>query len=130
MRMNVTLPPGMDPDERATLLAIERAYCQELQREGKWLHIWRVSGHYANISVFDVADNDQLHDLLWGLPLFPYMTMEIIPLNAHPSDIAADCVAAHAGGTSRCSGAGNRCLSVCAREYSPYAICPTFRSPG
>jgi muconolactone D-isomerase len=90
VRMNVSLPPAMDPAERATLLAKERAYCQELQRDGKWLHIWRVTGHYANISVFDVASNDELHDILWGLPMFSYMTMEITPLNPHPSDIAAD----------------------------------------
>jgi len=91
VRMNVSLPAGMDPGERATLLARERAYCQELQREGKWRHIWRVSGHYANISIFDVESNDQLHDILWGLPLFPYMTMDITPLNAHPSDIGVSC---------------------------------------
>ncbi len=89
VRMNVSLPPGMDPGERSALLAREKAYSQQLQRDGTWLHIWRVTGHYANISVFDVASNDELHDILWGLPLFPYMTMEVTPLSAHSSDIAA-----------------------------------------
>ncbi len=45
-------------------------------------------GHYSNLSVFDVADNDRLHELLWQLPLFPYMTVEVVPLALHPSDIA------------------------------------------
>ncbi len=89
VRMDVSLPPGMDPGERSALLAREKAYSQQLQREGKWLHIWRVTGHYANISVFDVASNDELHDILWELPLFPYMIMEVTPLSAHSSDIAA-----------------------------------------
>ena len=58
-----------------------------MQRKGKWPHIWRVAGRYANISVLDVADNDELHELLWGLPLFPYMSVAVTPLAAHPSDI-------------------------------------------
>ena len=49
--------------------------------------IWRVIGHYSNLSVFDVADNDALHEILWGLPLFPYMTIQVTPLARHPSAI-------------------------------------------
>ena len=45
-------------------------------------------GAYANISIFDVAGNERLHEILWGLPLFPYINMDITPLAAHPSDIA------------------------------------------
>ncbi len=30
-----------------------------------------IVGQYSNLSVFDVADNGELHDILWGLPLFP-----------------------------------------------------------
>jgi muconolactone D-isomerase len=86
--MHVELPPDMDPGERDQTLAREKAYSQELQRAGKWPHIWRITGHYANLSIFDVRDNDELHDLLWNLPLFRYMTIEVSPLAAHPSDIA------------------------------------------
>ncbi|WP_455712129.1 muconolactone Delta-isomerase [Streptomyces hygroscopicus] len=46
-------------------------------------------GQYANISVFDVADNEALHRILWNLPLFPYLTIEVTPLAQHPSDLAA-----------------------------------------
>ncbi|WP_435830448.1 muconolactone Delta-isomerase family protein [Saccharopolyspora shandongensis] len=38
--------------------------------------------------VFDVADNERLHEILWNLPLFPYMTIEVTPLAQYPSDIA------------------------------------------
>ena len=88
IRMDVNLPPEMDPEERADLLAREKAYSQELQREGKWPHIWRIAGEYANFSVLDVADHDELHALLSGLPLFPYMDIEVSPLAVHPSKIA------------------------------------------
>ena len=87
VRMDVRLPVGMDPDERADVLAREKAYSQELQRAGKWPHLWRVVGEYANVSILDVAGNDELHDLLSGLPLFPYMDIHVTPLAKHPSAI-------------------------------------------
>jgi muconolactone D-isomerase len=89
VKMDVHLPAGMDPDVRVDTLAREKAYSQELQHAGVWLHIWRCVGQYANLSVFDVRDNDHLHEILWGLPLFPYMTIEVTPLAAHPSAVAA-----------------------------------------
>jgi muconolactone D-isomerase len=87
--MDVALPPDLDPDMRADTIARERAYSQDLQRAGKWPHIWRVVGQYSNLSIFDVASTDELHDILWNLPLFPYLTIQVTPLAYHPSDIAA-----------------------------------------
>lgn len=87
VRMDVALPLDMDPDERVDTLAREKAYSHELQRAGKWPHIWRLVGQYSNLSVFDVADNEELHRLLWNLPLFEFMTIDVIPLAQHPSDV-------------------------------------------
>jgi muconolactone D-isomerase len=87
VRMEVELPPDLPADVRADLLAREKAYSQQLQRDGKWPHIWRIAGQYANLSVLDVADNDELHALLSGLPLFGYLRIEVTPLAAHPSDV-------------------------------------------
>ena len=89
VRMDVHLPTDLDPQVRANTLAKEKAYSQRLQRDGKWPHIWRVVGEYANISIFKVDSNDELHDLLSHLPLFPYMNISVTPLAHHPSDIAA-----------------------------------------
>ncbi|MDQ1631641.1 MAG: muconolactone D-isomerase [Frankiaceae bacterium] len=86
--MHVDLPPDLDPDVRADTLAREKAYSQQLQRDGVWRHIWRRVGEYSNLSIFDVADNEHLHDILWNLPLFPHMTIEVVPLASHPSAIA------------------------------------------
>ena len=88
VRMDVRLPVGMDPDERADVVAREKTYSQELQRAGKWPHLWRVVGEYANVSIFDVDSHDELHDLLSGLPLFPYMHIRVTPLASHPSALA------------------------------------------
>ncbi|MFZ3554760.1 muconolactone Delta-isomerase [Streptomyces sp. BH055] len=89
VRMDVDIPRDLAPDERADLVAREKAYCHELQKSGEWAHIWRCVGQYSNLSVFDVADNEALHGILWNLPLFPYMSIEVTPLAQHPSDLAA-----------------------------------------
>lgn len=90
VEMTVTLPVDMPPAEAAEIKAREKAYAQELQRRGKWRHLWRVAGSYANVSIFDVADNAELHELVSGLPLFPYMTIQVTPLCRHPSSIHED----------------------------------------
>ncbi|GAA3061811.1 muconolactone Delta-isomerase [Pseudonocardia yunnanensis] len=89
VRMDVAIPSDLVPSDRADLLARERAYSQELQRSGKWLYIWPVVGMYSNLSIFDVLDNDELHEILWGLPLVRYMTITVTPMAKHPSDIHA-----------------------------------------
>jgi len=89
VRMDVRLPHDLDADARADIVAREKAYAQDLQRAGKWPHLWRVVGEYANISIFDVDSNDELHELLSGLLLFPFMDVEVMPLATHPSDIKA-----------------------------------------
>ena len=87
VRMDVDLPHDLDPDTRSDLVAREKAYSQKLQHDGRWPHIWRIAGQYANISIVDVDDNDELHELLSGLPLYPYMRITVTPLATHPSDI-------------------------------------------
>jgi muconolactone D-isomerase len=89
VRMDVNLPADMDPQKQAELVGREKAYSQELQRSGTWPHIWRIVGEYANYSIFDVESNDALHQILSGLPLFPYMTVLVTPLATHPSDVNA-----------------------------------------
>ncbi|HYX96014.1 MAG TPA: muconolactone Delta-isomerase [Geodermatophilus sp.] len=90
VRMDVAVPRDLDPDERATLLATEKARALDLQRTGVWVHLWRVVGQYSNISVFDVSGTDELHDILWNLPLFPFMTVSVTPLTEHPSALSAN----------------------------------------
>ncbi len=87
VHMQVELPPDMPAPEANEIKALEKAYSQELQTRGAWPHLWRVVGEYANYSVFDVAGHDELHALLSGLPLFPYMRLKVTPLARHPSSI-------------------------------------------
>ena len=90
VRMDVNIPLDLDPALVADIKAREKAYSQALQHSGKWRHIWRLAGEYANYSVFDVESNQELHDILTGLPLYPYMKIAVTPLCRHPSSIRDD----------------------------------------
>ncbi|GAB2925421.1 muconolactone Delta-isomerase family protein [Streptomyces heilongjiangensis] len=87
VRMTVALPPDTDPDAKASVVTAEREYAQQLQHAGEWLHLWRCVGRYSNLSIFDVTGNDRLNEILWSLPLFPYMDITVTPLSWHPSAV-------------------------------------------
>lgn len=87
VEMTVNIPSSLPQAQVEEIKAREKAYSRRLQREGKWPHIWRVVGQYANVSIFDVKDNQELHEILTALPLFPWMTIAVLPLCAHPSSI-------------------------------------------
>jgi muconolactone D-isomerase len=88
VRMDVHIPRDLPLEEVNDIKNREKAYSQDLQRDGRWKSIWRVVGEYANYSIFDVPSNDELHQLLQGLPLFPFMKIDVTPLAKHPSAIA------------------------------------------
>ena len=90
VRMDVHIPLDMPADKANEIKAVEKAYSQDLQRQGKWRHIWRITGQYSNISIFDVESNEELHNILQGLPLSPYMHIEVMALNRHPSSVRDD----------------------------------------
>lgn len=90
VEMNVRLPYDLTAEKVEALKKTERARAEELQRAGTWRHLWRVAGRYANVSIFDVADPQELHDILSSLPLFPFMDMRITPLCRHPSSVHDD----------------------------------------
>lgn len=85
--MEVRIPHDLDPATVEDLKHREKHQAQELQRDGRWRHLWRVAGRYANISVFDVDSAEELHALLSELPLFPYLDIHVTPLVRHPSAI-------------------------------------------
>lgn len=90
VKMIVRLPLDMEPARADKLKADEKALAQRLMEEGKWRHLWRIAGEYANFSVFDVGSVQELHDTLTQLPLFPYMDIEVKAICRHPSSIRQD----------------------------------------
>jgi muconolactone D-isomerase len=90
VQMEVKIPAGLAADRFEALKVSEQARAEELQRSGKWRHLWRVVGQYRNVSVFDVGSSAELHDIIVSLPLFPYMEITVTALCRHPSSIHDD----------------------------------------
>ncbi|MDO5604214.1 MAG: muconolactone Delta-isomerase [Paracoccus sp. (in: a-proteobacteria)] len=90
VEMTVILPADMPKAEADAIKAREKAYSQDLQHRGIWRHIWRVAGAYSNVSILDCRDNEHLHEVLTGLPLFPWMEIKVTALCRHPSSIHED----------------------------------------
>ena len=87
--MDVRIPHDLAPEVAEDIKRREKETALKLQREGRWPHLWRVVGRYANVSILDVGSTDELHELLSGLPLFPYLDIRVTPLATHPSSLAA-----------------------------------------
>ncbi len=85
--MGVRIPHDLPPDVVEDLKQREKETALKFQRVGRWPHLWRVVGRYANVSVLDVDSNDELPDLLSSLPLFPYLGITVSPLATHPSAV-------------------------------------------
>jgi muconolactone D-isomerase len=86
--ISVRIPHGEDPEKIERLGAQEHLRAAELQRQGKWLHLWRVVGQWANVSIFKVESPIELHEILESLPLHPYMEVDVKALCRHPGALA------------------------------------------
>ena len=90
VRMDINIPADVPPAAADAAKSAEKALSQALQCDGRWRHLWRVVGQYSNVSVFDVDSPGELHDILWNLPLFPFMTVAVTALTEHPSALSAN----------------------------------------
>jgi muconolactone D-isomerase len=89
VQIEVRIPPHVDRETVERLGKLEHERAAELQRAGKWKHLWRIVGRFSNISIFEVDSNDELHAILESLPFYPYMNVEVTALCRHPGAIAA-----------------------------------------
>jgi muconolactone D-isomerase len=86
--ITVRIPHDVDLEKIKQLGVQEHERAAELQRQGKWLHLWRVVGKFANVSIFKVESPAELHEILESLPLHPYMEVEVTALCRHPGSLA------------------------------------------
>ena len=88
VQIEVRIPDHVDRAAVDRLGKLEHERAAELQRSGKWQHLWRIAGRFANVSIFEVDSNDELHAILESLPFYPYMNVEVTPLCRHPGAIS------------------------------------------
>ena len=72
VRMDVNIPQDIDQEKIKEILLKEKEYSQSLQKQGKWRHLWRITGEYSNISVFDVDSNEVIrmtNKAVFSLPI-------------------------------------------------------------
>jgi muconolactone D-isomerase len=82
--IKVEVPQDFLASNFEELLVMERLRGQELKAQGSIERIWRVPGTRNNVGIWKAADASELHSLLSSLPIFAFMTIEIIPLAVHP----------------------------------------------
>ena len=86
VHIEVRWPADGDPDQLARLTAAERDRAAELAAAGTIRRLWRVPGRRANWGVWEAPDATALHAAIASLPLFPWLSVEVHPVAAHPSD--------------------------------------------
>ena len=88
--ITVRIPHDADPEQVRKLGEQEHERAKALQEQGKWLHLWRVAGKFANVSIFEVESPAELHEILNSLPLYPFMEVDVTALCRHPGAITPD----------------------------------------
>ena len=74
-------------EERAAVRPAEREYATQLRADGVLRHLWRVPGTRDAIGWYEAKDTNHLHDVLTGLPSFPFIKVEIETLAIHPQEM-------------------------------------------
>ncbi|MBB6014587.1 muconolactone Delta-isomerase family protein [Aquamicrobium lusatiense] len=79
-------PVGWSEEDVAALVTRERAHAAELAREGYLVRMWRVPGRRENWGLWRARDATHMHEIISGLPFWPYMQLTIHPMASHPVD--------------------------------------------
>ncbi|MEU9449856.1 muconolactone Delta-isomerase family protein [Streptomyces sp. NPDC048277] len=87
VEITTTVPEGTPQDEVDRRRAAEAVRAKELAASGHLARLWRPVGELRSIGVWRAADEEELHEKVLGtLPLRPWMTLTVTPLESHPND--------------------------------------------
>jgi len=87
VEITTTVPEGTAKDEVDRRRAAEAVRSRELAATGHLGRLWRPVGERRSIGIWLADDEDQLHEKVLGtLPLAPWMTFAVTPLEPHPND--------------------------------------------
>ncbi|MET9498772.1 muconolactone Delta-isomerase family protein [Streptomyces sp. NPDC006552] len=85
--ITTAVPEGTSQDEVDRRRAAEAVRAAELAATGRLVRLWRPVGELRSIGVWRAADERELHEKVLGtLPLRPWMTVRVTPLEPHPND--------------------------------------------
>ncbi|MFH8738442.1 muconolactone Delta-isomerase family protein [Streptomyces sp. NPDC017964] len=87
VEITTTIPDGTSQDEVDRRRAAEAVRARELAAIGHLARLWRPVGELRSIGVWRAADEAELHEKVLGtLPLSPWMSFAVTPLESHPND--------------------------------------------
>ncbi|MGW0628137.1 muconolactone Delta-isomerase family protein [Streptomyces sp. NPDC002758] len=87
VEITTTVPEGTSQDEVDRRRADEAVRARELAAAGHLARLWRPVGELRSFGLWLAADEEELHEKVLGtLPLRPWMTLTVTPLEPHPND--------------------------------------------
>ncbi|QMU70615.1 muconolactone Delta-isomerase family protein [Streptacidiphilus sp. P02-A3a] len=87
VELTTRIPEGTDPAEVDRRRAAEAVRARELAATGHLGRLWRPVGELRSIGLWRADDEAELHEKVLGtLPLRPWMTLVVTPLEPHPND--------------------------------------------
>ncbi|MER5473882.1 muconolactone Delta-isomerase family protein [Streptomyces sp. NPDC002935] len=87
VEITTAVPPDVPAGEVDRLRAAEAVRARELTAAGRLFRLWRPVGEKRSIGVWRAEDETELRtEVLGTLPLWPWMTAVVTPLEPHPND--------------------------------------------
>ncbi|MFF9409513.1 muconolactone Delta-isomerase family protein [Streptomyces anandii] len=87
VEITTTVPEGTAEEEVARRRTAEAVRARELAATGHLARLWRPVGELRSIGVWRAEDETELQEKVLGtLPLRPWMTLTVTPLESHPND--------------------------------------------
>ncbi len=87
VELTTTVPEDTDPAEVDRIRAAESVRARELAAGGHLVRLWRPVGELRSIGLWRAGDEAELREKVLGtLPLWPWMTAAVTPLQSHPND--------------------------------------------
>lgn len=79
-------PESITEATRKELREKEIKMAGELARKGHLVRMWRVIGRRENWGLWRAKDATEMHAILSGLPIWPYMDVTVHAMAVHPVD--------------------------------------------
>ncbi|GLX51855.1 hypothetical protein Shyhy01_48050 [Streptomyces hygroscopicus subsp. hygroscopicus] len=87
VEITTSVPEGTTQEQVAERRAAEAVRARELAATGHLVRLWRPVGETRSIGVWRAADEAELDEKVLGtLPLRPWMSLTVTPLESHPND--------------------------------------------
>lgn len=86
VNIKITWPRDLPASEVAQISKDEVEMAANLAMQGHLVRMWRVPGRRENWGLWRAQNATHLHDIISGLPVWPFMEVTVHPLAEHAVD--------------------------------------------